>query len=187
MKAKRLWWTIRLYTLRGTRKRAEYSKKHKIYAGMGENVALQPRTVPLYSELIRYHNNIIVAKNVDFCTHDVIHNVVNRSVGNVDLKERIGCIEIMDNVFIGSNSVIMYGTRIGPNVIVASGSVVTKDCEPDSVYAGCPARKIGTYADFIEKRKAGEESGEISTTVHNQALTRKEIESAWRVFEEKHK
>lgn len=47
----------------------------------------------------------------------------------------------MDNVFIGSNTVIMYDTRIGPNVIIASGSVVVKDCEPNSVYAGVPAKK----------------------------------------------
>ena len=70
-------------------------------------------------------------RNVDFCTHDIIHRVLNRLPENdYKLKEHIGCIEIMDNVFIGANSVILYGTKIGPNVIVASGSVVTKDCMP---------------------------------------------------------
>ena len=147
-------------------------RKNKIYGKMGENVSIQSRVVPIYSELIKFHNNIAVARNVDFCTHDVIHRVLNRLPDNeYKYKERIGCIEIMDNVFIGSNSVILYGARIGSNVIIASDSVVVKDCEPNSVYVGCPARKVGSFSNFVEKRKAGENSEVITTTIHNQALT----------------
>lgn len=187
MKAKRLWWTVRLLLTRGGEKRADYARKNKIYGEMGENVSIQSRVIPIYSELIKFHNNIAVARNVDFCTHDIIHRVLNRALDNdFKYKEHIGCIEIMDNVFIGSNSVILYGTMIGPNVIIASGSVVVKDCEPDSVYAGCPARKIGSFSDFVEKRKAGESSGGISTTTHNQALTQEEIKNAWKTFDEQH-
>lgn len=187
MKSKRLWWTIRLYLTRGGRKRADYARKHHIYAHIGENVLIQSRVIPIYSELIKFHNNVVVARNVDFCTHDMIHSVLNRIPGEFKFKERIGCIEIMDNVFVGSNSVILYGTKIGPNVIIASGSVVTKDCEPNSVYAGCPARRVGSFSDFVERRKSGEADGSITTTVHNQALTQEEIQNAWRVFDEKHK
>ena len=70
---------------------------------MGENVYIQSRVVPLYSELISFHNNITIARNVDFCTHDVIHGIFNRLAEEEKLgfkfSERIGCIEIMDNVF----------------------------------------------------------------------------------------
>lgn len=187
MKSKRLRQTIRLCLTRGGKKRADYARKHHIYAQIGQNVSIQSRVIPIYSELIKFHNNIAIAKNVDFCTHDIISSVLNRMSYEVKFKERIGCIEIMDNVFIGSNSVIIYGTKIGPNVIIASGSVVTKDCEPNSVYAGCPARRIGSFSDFVERRKSGEADGSISTTVHNQALTQDEIQNAWRVFDEKHK
>lgn len=154
---------------------------------MGENVSIQSRIVPIYSELIRFHNNIAIARNVDFCTHDIIHTMLNRISEEFKFKEHIGCIEIMDNVFVGSNSVILYGTKIGPNVVIASGSVVTKDCEPDSVYAGCPAKRIGSFNDFVRKRKEKEISGELSTTVHNQALLEDEIKNAWRVFDASHK
>lgn len=187
MTVKRLWWTIRTSLIRGGVKRAEYARKNRIYASAGDNVSIQSRIIPLYSELIRFHNNIAIAKNVDFCTHDIIHRVLNRCYGNmVRYKEHIGCIEIMDNVFIGSNSVILYGTKIGPNVIIASGSVVVKDCEPDSVYAGCPARKVGTFTDFAKRRKIEEDNGIISTTLHNQSLTENEIELAWNSFEIEH-
>lgn len=99
--------------------------------------------------------------------------------------ERIGCIEIMDNVFIGSNSVILYGVTIGENVIIASGSVVTKDIEANSVVGGVPAGKIGTFDNYLVRRLEGERSGRISTTKHNQALTDDEIVRAWEVFNEK--
>lgn len=203
MKLKRLWWTFRLLTMRGGVKRAQYARKAGIYAGIGDNVSLQPRVVPLYSELIKFHNNVAVARNVDFVTHDIIHGVLNNisdrvAVAGVDghpsgrstqpgvitfnFKEHIGCIEVMDNVFIGSNSVILYDTKIGPNVIIASGSVVTKDCEPNSVYAGVPAKRIGSFDDFVDKRYKEEVNGELTTTTHNQALTGEEIKTAWECF-----
>ena len=64
----------------------------------------------------------------------------------------------MDNVFIGTKSVILPNVRIGSNVIVAAGSIVTKDLESGGVYAGNPARKIGdtnkVMADRIAWTKA---------------------------------
>ncbi len=190
MKAKRLWWTVRLLFIRGGGKRAEYARKNNIYAGMGENVSIQDRRVPVYSELIKFHNNIAIARNVDFCTHDIIHRVLNdipeNNLGEYRFNEHIGCIEIMDNVFVGSNSIILYGTKIGSDVIIASGSVVVKDCEPNSIYAGVPARKIGSFNHYLEKRKAGEISSRISTTTHNQTLTEEEIKNAWKIFRERH-
>lgn len=171
----------------GGSKRADYAKKNKIYGEIGENVSIQSRVVPIYSELIKFHNNIAIARNVDFCTHDIIHKVLNTLPGNdFKYKEHIGCIEIMDNVFVGFNSVILYGTKIGPNVIIASGSVVTRDCETNSVYAGVPARRIGSFNEFVEKRKVGECNRCIATTTHNQMLTEEEVKNAWDVFNRNH-
>jgi len=48
------------------------------------------------------------------------------------------------NCFIGAHSIILPGIRIGDNCIVAIGSVVTKDVEPNSIVAGNPARVIRT-------------------------------------------
>ncbi|MBO5576272.1 MAG: acyltransferase [Ruminococcus sp.] len=187
MKAKRLWHTVRLAFTRGGSKRARYVKQNEIFDNIGNNVMIQGRILPLYSELIRFHNNIVVARNVDFVTHDVMHTVFNRVEGSGGkYSEMIGCIEIMDNVFIGSNSVILYNTKIGPNVVIASGSVVTKDCEPNSVYAGVPAKRIGSFDDLMKKRKQEQDSGQIAVTHHNQLLTKQEKDKAWEIFKKKH-
>ena len=67
--------------------------------------------------------------------------------------EKIGCIEVMDNVFIGSGTRILYNIRIGTNVIIGSDSLVTKDIPDNSVYAGVPARFICTFNEYVEKHK----------------------------------
>ncbi|WP_072803505.1 acyltransferase [Rhodococcoides yunnanense] len=48
-------------------------------------------------------------------------------------------IVIEDGCWVGSRVMVMPGVTIGEGCVVASGSVVTKDCEPNSLYAGVPA------------------------------------------------
>ena len=50
------------------------------------------------------------------------------------------------------NAIITRGVTIGDNVVIGAGSVVTKDCESNSVYAGNPAEKIMTIYEYLEKR-----------------------------------
>ncbi|UEG52171.1 acyltransferase [Mucilaginibacter daejeonensis] len=49
---------------------------------------------------------------------------------------------IEDDVWIGYGSVIMSGVTIKTGSIIAAGSVVTKDVESYSIYAGVPAKKV---------------------------------------------
>ena len=49
---------------------------------------------------------------------------------------------IEDNVWIGINSTILPGLRIGNGAVVGAGSVVTKDVPAMTIVAGNPARII---------------------------------------------
>ena len=51
-------------------------------------------------------------------------------------------IIIEDKVWIGINSTVLPGVRIGYGAIIGAGSVVTKDVPPMTVVAGNPARFI---------------------------------------------
>jgi acetyltransferase-like isoleucine patch superfamily enzyme len=51
-------------------------------------------------------------------------------------------IYIEDDVWIGANSVVLPGVRIGEGAVVGAGSVVTRDVPPYCIYAGNPARLI---------------------------------------------
>ncbi len=69
-----------------------------------------------------------------------------------DVLGSFGKVVIGNNVFIGTKALILKGVTIGDNVVIAAGSVVTSDCESNSVYAGVPARKISSIEDYYKKR-----------------------------------
>ena len=54
-------------------------------------------------------------------------------------------------MFIGTGAIINCNVRIGDNVIIGSGSIVTKDIPDGMVVAGSPARVICTYDDYVKR------------------------------------
>lgn len=138
----------------GASRRTRFMKKHHLFGSIGEKCMIQKRKLPLYSNLIYLHDNVKIASNVGFVTHDIIHTMLNAKEPGSGHIERVGCIEVMDNVFIGSGTRILYDTRIGSNVIIGSDSLVNKDIPDNSVYAGVPARFICTFDEYVEKSKA---------------------------------
>lgn len=148
----RLRHTLGMCMLKSGAKRAKYLRKHKILRSTGENCMVMFRKIPLYPRLISLGNNVWIASNVTFVTHDVIHKMLKRRPEPVELPENVGCIEIKDNSFIGSDTTILSNVSIGPNAVVGAGSLVSKSIG-SGVYAGVPAKYICSIEEFIEKRE----------------------------------
>ncbi len=182
---KRVWHTLIINLIRSPRKRVNWMKKHNVFKSIGNDVSLQMRKIPLYPECIAFHNNIVVASNVLFITHDAIHNVMNRYIKEKKLNENIGCIEIMDNCFIGANTTIMPNVRIGPNAIVGAGSVVNKNIPEGEIWAGVPARRIGTFDDLLKKRLENAEKNSLKQP-SNQSISTEMVDVIWQKFMESH-
>jgi maltose O-acetyltransferase len=53
-------------------------------------------------------------------------------------------VMIERNVWIGRNCLVLPGTVIGENSVIAAGSIVTRSIPPNSVAAGNPATVIRT-------------------------------------------
>lgn len=156
MNFKRFWIQMRLFTLMSGEKRTEYLKRKKVFGTIGENCMIQSRKLPLYPELIYIGDNVRIASNVTFVTHDVSYKMLNNLsdlMGGPKFDEKKGKIEIGNNVFIGANSTILYDVMIGSNVIVGAGSLIVKNVPDGSVAVGVPCKKIGEFKDFFEKRK----------------------------------
>lgn len=64
-----------------------------------------------------------------------------------------GKVNIGNNVYLGTNSLVMPGVTIGDNVLVAAGSVVTKSVPSGYVVGGNPARIISTTDEYIKRNQ----------------------------------
>jgi len=60
-----------------------------------------------------------------------------------DMPGETARVEIGDDVFIGTNALILKGVRVGAGSVVGAGAVVVADVPPGAVVAGNPARVIG--------------------------------------------
>lgn len=91
------------------------------------------------------------------------HNVVLATI-NHDLnpaknrKNHYAPVKIGNNVWIGSNSVIVSGVTIGDWAVVAAGAVVTKDVAPYTIVGGVPAK----FIKAVEKTEFNPNSGDTS-------------------------
>ncbi|MUK61367.1 acyltransferase [Aliivibrio fischeri] len=88
---------------------------------------------------IRIGNNCLFGENI--CIYDHDHCYKNRSKKLIRGQGfQLSDVCIGNNVWIGSNSVILSGVVIGDNVVIAAGSIVKKNINSNSL--------------FIQKRKS---------------------------------
>ena len=67
-------------------------------------------------------------------------------------------VTIGDDSWIGANAVITSGVTLGKHVVVAAGSVVTKDVPDYSIVAGNPARILKQYNSNTNRWEKPEQS-----------------------------
>lgn len=180
----RLYHSIRLFLQKGYKGRARYLKKHQIFDGIGENCSWGPIKLPLYPKLIRLHNNVTIHKSAVIITHDSVNKFLKNAKPNMDFgkNERIDCVEIMDNVYVGKDVVILPGVRIGENCIISAGSVVSQDIPGNSVVAGNPAKVIGRFDIYCAMRSARKQD---VGTFRNQKLPDELAGKQWESFEKR--
>lgn len=156
--------------------RVAWLRKKRKFALLGEHVHYQPRKYPTDAALIKIHDNVAIAADVEFSAHDIIHWVFDGMAGKREYVEYRDCIEIYENVFVGAGVRILPGVSIGPNAIIAAGAVVDKDVEPGKIVGGVPARIIGDFYNLKDRRR------EYSDT-HRNKMTANDY---WKDFNLKH-
>ena len=125
---------------------AEYLRKQG--AQIGENCSIIPTTLGAEPYLVKIGNHVGIASGVTFITHDGGAFIFRDQIPDLQV---FGPIIIEDNCIIGHDVKIFPNVRIGPNSIVAAGSVVISDIPPNAIAMGVPARKIGDVDRYREK------------------------------------
>jgi maltose O-acetyltransferase len=87
---------------------------------------------------VRFGDNCMLAPGVQIYTATHPLHPTERNSG----KEYAKPITFGNNVWIGGSAVINPGVTVGDNVVIASGSVVTKDVPNNVVVGGNPAKII---------------------------------------------
>ena len=113
-------------------------------------------------------NSIIMGNKVNVQDGAIIHCTYQKAAttigNNVSIGHRAivhGCT-LHDDVLVGMGAIVMDNVIVGSNTIIAAGAVVTEGTkvEPNSIYAGVPAKKIKDISPELTK-------GEIDRIANN--------------------
>ncbi|NSX53868.1 acyltransferase [Parasulfitobacter algicola] len=115
---------------------------------LGQNCRILTKDFGSEPFLITIGNNVTVSGDVKFINHDGAGWLVRDQKGR---RYSFRPIQIGNDVFIGSGTLLMPGVKIADRVIVAAGSVVTKSIPSGIVIGGRPAKYICDYSDFEQR------------------------------------
>ena len=95
-------------------------------------------SAPMYIQAIngiKLHSSVLIGPDVKIIS-------ANHNNKNYEIWDSEQSIVINENVWIGSNVVILPGVKIGKNSIIGAGSIVTKSFDENSLIGGNPAKLI---------------------------------------------
>jgi acetyltransferase-like isoleucine patch superfamily enzyme len=99
--------------------------------------------------LITIGHHVALAAEVCFLTHDG-GTYVFRDQEPYKKVIKFGRITVLDNCVIGQRVIILPGVTIGPNSVVAAGSIVSRNIPPDVLACGNPAKPVMSIHQYAE-------------------------------------
>lgn len=118
---------------------------------LGKNVTFYGMKTGMFSTepwLITKGDNCHITANCTFVTHDGGTLILRKEVPDLELTAPIN---IGNDVYIGVNTTILSGTKIGNRCIIGACSLVKGNFPDNSVIAGVPAKVIKTVDEYLEK------------------------------------
>ncbi|MEW5894172.1 MAG: acyltransferase [Candidatus Omnitrophota bacterium] len=110
---------------------------------IGDNSYIGYRNIISCFKSVTIGNNCLLAEGVkiyDNVSHPLDPEARRRR--EPPTKENVSPVVIEDDVWIGSDCIILKGVRVGRGSVIGAGSVVTNDVPPFTVAVGNPAKVI---------------------------------------------
>lgn len=100
---------------------------HFLKMSIGERTAFAYKVMPdiFHPQLISIGSNTVIGYNTTILTHEILVN-----------EYRYGRVDIGSHTLIGANVTILPGVKIGHNVIIKAGTIVSKDVPDDTIAFG---------------------------------------------------
>ena len=113
---------------------------------IGDNTRIHGTCIHAFKSIIIGKNCLIAANTQIFDTsgHDLSFNDPSN---RINTQGTVKPIIIEDNVWIGANTVVLPGVKIGQGSIISANSVVVKNIPSMVVAGGNPAKIIKEYSD----------------------------------------
>ena len=110
---------------------------------IGDNCYINSGTVIFSGNGVSIGNKVLIASNCSIMP--VNHNYSSgvESILDQGFLESQGGITIGNDVWVGSNTVILDGSQIGEGCVISAGSVVRGSLKNFGIYAGNPLMLIG--------------------------------------------
>jgi len=106
---------------------------------IGNNVGMSNTTI-VATKYVEIGNNVMIGGGVTIMDSDFHSlNPIHWHTKYDEMYMESRPVKISDNVFIGMKSIILKGVTIGSGVIIAAGSVVSKDIPDNQIWGGNPA------------------------------------------------
>lgn len=102
---------------------------HLLKMSIGKQTAFAYKVMPdiFHPQLISIGSNTVIGYNTTILTHEILAN-----------EYRYGRVDIGSQTLIGANVTILPGVKIGRNVIIKAGTIVSKDVPNDTIAFGNP-------------------------------------------------
>ena len=113
--------------------------KHPWRLSVGENAWIGERSWIDNLAPVRIGANVCVSQGAYICTGN--HDWSDPGMGLV-----VAPIEIGEGAWVGAFAKVAPGVTVGEQAVLCLGSVLFADAEPDGIYLGNPAERVGTRA-----------------------------------------
>lgn len=128
-----------------------YLIKRGCKIGKGTRLICSVESIGTEPYLVTIGENCLFSSEIMLCTHDGGVKVLNTLGYFPQRHDKIGCVKIGNNCFLGHRVIVLPNVSIGDNCIIGSGAIVTRDIPANTVCAGIPAKVICTIDDYYKK------------------------------------